>query len=208
MLSFNSHFKIQWSEIFHSFLCSPCLFVLRAYILPLLFSLTFHSASEEDQARTETSSPLTYTHSLTQVLYWISRLLPVFVYFGNHYKCKILSIVGAEVEDIRLVDGESSASGRVEVLVNGQWGTVCHDKWSIEDAKVVCRWLGFPGVIHETNWASFGEGTGPIWLDNVRCAGDENTLNECKKYEIGNHNCEHREDAGVVCEPFSMPGIY
>ncbi|XP_071844717.1 scavenger receptor cysteine-rich domain-containing protein DMBT1-like isoform X12 [Apostichopus japonicus] len=113
---------------------------------------------------------------------------------------------GAEIEDIRLVDGESSASGRVEVLVNGQWGTVCHDKWSIEDATVVCRWLGFTGVRHETTWASFGEGTGPIWLDNVRCTGDENTLNECRKYEIGDHNCDHREDAGVVCEPISIAG--
>ena len=45
--------------------------------------------------------------------------------------------------DIRLVGGTSSLEGRVEVCVNGDWGTVVFDSWDYRDASVACRQLGF-----------------------------------------------------------------
>ena len=44
---------------------------------------------------------------------------------------------------VRLRDGNDSSYGRVEVCVNGLWGTVCNDYWDYEDASVLCNQLGF-----------------------------------------------------------------
>ena len=47
--------------------------------------------------------------------------------------------------------------------------------------------------------AYFGEGNGPIFLDNVACSGTESTLLSCNSGQIGSHNCAHEDDAGVKC---------
>ena len=47
---------------------------------------------------------------------------------------------------VRLVDGPDVYGGRVEVCVGGLWGTVCQGFWSLEDATVVCRQLGYSEI--------------------------------------------------------------
>ncbi|XP_043535016.1 neurotrypsin isoform X3 [Chiloscyllium plagiosum] len=101
---------------------------------------------------------------------------------------------------IRLVDGENSKEGRVEVYLDGEWGSVCDDGWTDRDARVVCRQLGYSGQSKARTMAYFGEGHGPIHLDNVRCTGHENSLDECGTPGFGIHNCWHGEDAGVICD--------
>ena len=46
--------------------------------------------------------------------------------------------------------------------------------------------------------AHFGQGTGPILLSDVDCAGNETRLVECQY--SATPNCIHGEDAGVSCE--------
>nr|XP_057937223.1 neurotrypsin isoform X1 [Doryrhamphus excisus] len=101
---------------------------------------------------------------------------------------------------VRLVGGESPREGRVELYLSGQWGTVCDDGWTDQDAEVVCRQMGYSGVAKARVMAFFGEGTGPIHVDNVKCSGEERFIADCIKQAPGTHNCRHSEDAGVICD--------
>ncbi len=43
---------------------------------------------------------------------------------------------------IRLNDGIIEQEGRVEVCVNGVWGSICDKGWGKADAHVACKQLG------------------------------------------------------------------
>ncbi|XP_075889636.1 neurotrypsin isoform X1 [Nelusetta ayraudi] len=104
---------------------------------------------------------------------------------------------------LRLVGGEEDFEGRVEVFHAGRWGSVCDDQWDDRDAEVVCRQLGFGGVAKAWSWAHFGQGSGPILLDAVRCSGNELSMDQCPHGQWEQHNCDHMEDAGVSCSPYT-----
>ena len=88
----------------------------------------------------------------------------------------------------------------MEVNYHGEWGTVCDDGWDYFDANVVCRQLGFGSSASYYGNAYFGQGSGPILLDNVTCSGSESKLASCSHLGIGiTRSCSHTEDAGVRC---------
>ena len=53
--------------------------------------------------------------------------------------------------------------------------------------------------------AGYGQGTGPIVLDDIACSANDNQLIDCSSNE-GTFNCDHRSDAGVICVPAYRPG--
>lgn len=104
----------------------------------------------------------------------------------------------------RLSGGEAFNQGRVELNVNGLWGTVADPGWDNNDGDVVCRMLGLPPATGTPRGAMFGQGSGIVWLSHVDCFGNETSLASC-----GNHggwgtgdlysSGEHTNDAGVIC---------
>ncbi|XP_077981071.1 scavenger receptor cysteine-rich domain-containing protein DMBT1-like [Glandiceps talaboti] len=103
-----------------------------------------------------------------------------------------------DTPDIRLVAGNSSLEGRVEIFHSDEWGTICDDSFDDKDAKVVCRQLGLSGGTPKYR-AYFGKGTNTVWLDEVDCTGEELKLSACDHGGWGDSNCDHTEDVGVIC---------
>lgn len=113
-------------------------------------------------------------------------------------------------EAIRIVqppNAQHLGQARVEVRHQGEWGTVCDDGWSYEDATVVCQQMGFLKAIYQAKRAMFGQGTGPVWLSKMECTGTEKSLLDCPHPGWGQHSCDHRRDAGVSCLEDGIPQI-
>nr|XP_042713105.1 T-cell differentiation antigen CD6 [Chrysemys picta bellii] len=110
---------------------------------------------------------------------------------------KPASVTCTGSHSVRLVGGGSCCEGRVEIEVDGVWGTVCDDAWDLDDARVVCQQLKCGWAIQAPVASSFHKGTGPIHLDEVSCAGNESQLWDCPAER--SHDCGHKEDASVVC---------
>ena len=114
-----------------------------------------------------------------------------------------------------MVDGPNQNSGRVEVynrvyhrayrypIFAQQWGTICDSSWTVADATVLCRSVGYH--FNEANLhigQSYGLGTGPIWTSDIRCSGSENNIWECSNslnYGYRLPNCNHSMDIGITC---------
>jgi len=91
--------------------------------------------------------------------------------------------------------------GRIEVLHNGEWGTVCKTLFNPRDFRVptvFCRMLGYVGRGTYT-YSRFGTGEGPIWLSSLVCLGNETSIDLCQHDEWGVNSCEHKEDVSISC---------
>jgi deleted-in-malignant-brain-tumors protein 1 len=101
---------------------------------------------------------------------------------------------------VRLQQGSSSTSGRVEVCFNGTWGTICSHFWDNNDASVICRQLGYSsyGAIAIT-----GINSNSVWPHHIldlNCTGDEMNYLNCSYNGLIDYSCPSNADASVYCQ--------
>lgn len=99
------------------------------------------------------------------------------------------------------IGNDYQGSGRAEVYMNGQWGTICNIYWEDVDASTFCRQL--PDYVggFEASPAVVGEPNQPIWMSRVECRGKEKSFLDCEVSwdPLHTRRCFHNHDAGVMC---------
>lgn len=109
------------------------------------------------------------------------------------------SLLCPQFTGFRLVNGSTACVGRVEVEVQGTWGSLCASCWDLMDAHVLCRHLGCGFVVSVPEGGHFGRGTGPVWNDWFHCEGTESSPDQCPVTALGASPCSHENDAAVIC---------
>ncbi|XP_053387279.1 deleted in malignant brain tumors 1 protein-like [Mercenaria mercenaria] len=124
--------------------------------------------------------------------------------WSEEQRCTPLHVFPLNISDIQLKNGYRPSEGRVEILVNGTWGTICDTNFDSADATVICKMFGleYSSFIIKAKHYS-GKGSGPIYVDKLNCTGTESHINLCS-YEISNH-CTHYDDVAVVCTGYQLP---
>ena len=105
---------------------------------------------------------------------------------------------------MKLVGGRDNSEGRLEVNNEKVWGTVCSDGFDRNDANVVCKYLGRPGVEEVYSAADIpnieSAQDSPIWLSDLECTGQENNPFLCSNEVMKHHtNCDHNQDVAIRC---------
>ena len=119
--------------------------------------------------------------------------------FKNSYYYNYYYIVDA---GLRLVGGPSPSEGILQIFIGGSWGTICRRGWGRKSADVACQLLGYTRSVKTVNGYKYltpEVGSSPIWLDEVKCNGDEKSLLDCPRGPIGTRVCGHSNDIGLIC---------
>uniref|UniRef100_A0A668U4D9 SRCR domain-containing protein n=1 Tax=Oreochromis aureus TaxID=47969 RepID=A0A668U4D9_OREAU len=101
-------------------------------------------------------------------------------------------------DSVRLLNGSSLCSGRLEVKSNQSWSSVCEADFDQQDAEVVCRQLGCgpPSVLQG---ALYGEVEAPVWSKEFQCGGHESALLDCRSSGSARNSCSPGKAVGLTC---------
>uniref|UniRef100_A0A668U0G3 SRCR domain-containing protein n=1 Tax=Oreochromis aureus TaxID=47969 RepID=A0A668U0G3_OREAU len=101
-------------------------------------------------------------------------------------------------DSVRLLNGSSLCSGRLEVKSNQSWSSVCEADFDQQDAEVVCRELGCgpPSVLQG---ALYGEVEAPVWSKEFQCGGHESALLDCRSSGSARNSCSPGKAVGLTC---------
>ncbi|XP_074492676.1 scavenger receptor cysteine-rich type 1 protein M130-like isoform X1 [Sebastes fasciatus] len=104
-------------------------------------------------------------------------------------------------DSVRLVNGTSLCSGRLEVKPNQSnqgWSSVCEADFDQQDAEVVCRELGC-GAPSVLQGALYGEVEDPMWTKEFHCGGNESALLDCRSSDSDRNICSPGKAVGLTC---------
>ncbi|XP_016117563.1 deleted in malignant brain tumors 1 protein-like [Sinocyclocheilus grahami] len=100
--------------------------------------------------------------------------------------------------EVRLVGG-SRCSGRLEILHDQTWMSVCDAAFDQQDAEVVCRELDCGAPVQVLGAAAFGKGVAQMWTQEIQCRGNESQIHLCPTNSSHKHSCSHEYSVGLVC---------
>ena len=112
---------------------------------------------------------------------------------------------------LKLVDGRTDYEGRLQVELNGEWGTVCNRGWNLLNSKIVCQQMG---LIVDPNYYLFGtlfkedpRESEPILMSEVDCDPLNTLIFECQFTPRKDHTCTHEDDVWLKCLPPTWAGV-
>ncbi|XP_074482532.1 CD5 antigen-like [Sebastes fasciatus] len=104
-------------------------------------------------------------------------------------------------DSVRLVNGTSLCSGRLEVKTNPSnqwWSSVCEADFDQQDAEVVCRELGC-GAPSVLQGALYGDVEASMWTKEFQCGGTESALLNCRSSGSDRNTCSPGRAVGLTC---------
>ncbi|XP_073693823.1 antigen WC1.1-like [Garra rufa] len=105
---------------------------------------------------------------------------------------------GVICSEVRLVGG-SRCSGRLEILRDQTWMSVCDAVFDQQDAEVVCRELDCGAPVQVLGAAAFGKGDAQMWTQEIQCRGNESQIHLCPTSPSYENNCSHEYSVGLMC---------
>lgn len=116
---------------------------------------------------------------------------------------------------IRLLGGKSEHEGRLQVYLNGRWGTICDYGWNIINAALVCHQLGY--ALNPSDWQLQrselpNAGTSEdVILSHVQCTEHDIDITKCRAERATNkdffNSCTHAHDVGIRCYDGAWAGV-
>ena len=122
---------------------------------------------------------------------------------GRILLCTVTPIPADEEPAIslHLEGGRADSEGVVVVMYEGTNGTICGDGWSLANAHVVCRQLGFDAALRTSTGEEFGGTPSLMWMTYVTCNGNETEIQNCTHAGFSNTTqCSHAVGVAVVCK--------
>ncbi|XP_059366923.1 soluble scavenger receptor cysteine-rich domain-containing protein SSC5D-like [Carassius carassius] len=112
------------------------------------------------------------------------------------YDCNHNKDAGVICSGVRLV-GESRCSGRLKILHDQTWMSVCDAVFDQQDAEVVCREMDCGAPVQVLGAAAFDKGDAPMWTQEIQCRGNESQIHFCPVLSH-KQDCSH-DHQGLLC---------